>query len=74
MLVIEHHNNKIVKVLFDNEIDHEFTNQNIVTSLIPIAKKHPKNIVIWCQTDALPYINFSEIHTDRKSTRLNSSH
>lgn len=63
MLVIEHHNNKIVKVLFDNEIDHEFTNQNIVTSLIPIAKKHPKNIVIWCQTDALPYINFSEIHT-----------
>lgn len=63
MLVIEHHNNKIVKVLFDNEIDQEFTNQNIVTSLIPIAKKYPKNIVIWCQTDALPYINSSEIHT-----------
>ncbi|MFZ0599558.1 MAG: glycosyltransferase family A protein [Flavobacterium sp.] len=60
MIVVYHHNNKVVEVVLEKQ-NVNFATNNISNVLVEIAIANPDEILIWCSLDLKPNLNLSEM-------------
>lgn len=62
MIVVYHHNNKVVQI-FKDEIELSFEDLNIAETLMVLAKKYPKRWLVWCEVDLKNFLNKAYFET-----------
>ena len=62
MIVIYHHNNIISSAVDDNNQPILLTkSQDMVANIIAIARNNPTKNIVWCDTQAIDYIDLDFI-------------
>lgn len=76
MIIIYHHNNKVVEVLFNGE-SIPFSKKNIAENVFDTAEKYPDQLIMWCQLDLKLNLNHAALpdifHHDKIMASFNVS-
>ncbi|WP_026714581.1 glycosyltransferase family 2 protein [Flavobacterium daejeonense] len=77
MIIIYHKNNKVVKVIRDEE-NLFFSSHTIAGTINNLAELYPQDWLIWCDLDLKPYLNLSKFksifHHHKIMTSFGQSH
>ena len=58
MIVIVHHNNRVVKVLHDAQAIDGYLNQPLTETFIALASAYPDSLILWCHQSCEAHINY----------------
>jgi len=58
MIVIVHHNNRVVKVLHDAQVIDGYLDQPLTETFIDLASAYPDFLILWCHQSCEAHINY----------------